>query len=151
MLFKLLTEQAMNRYDLKIHLHSKLDQLLEHLECLFLLGKINPDCRKHWCNELFGFCHNVMKLKHNGKYPSKEFLQDCLINTWEDSFFDTIQSSIDAINIKENTQIDADDIDTQALYTFMREYLDWLCTNLSEYGEVRLKDVHNEIDILLDK
>lgn len=140
-----LNEMADTKKEITESIHNKEWMISEHLiKCMLYPKSENIN---HWKVELYGFVHNVNKVKGTNKYPSYKQLYKWVLNRFEDSLLDRIDGYVSDITRKYGNV----EYNKQMLYDKIIEYFKWLLQNLSEKGYVTRQEVSDKIDILIKR
>lgn len=139
-------EFADGRADIKNKLRNSEEQRIQNLMMIYIWkDKITVT---HWTSELFGVCHNISKTKKN-KFPKYDFILQNIWRCWEDCYYDWFPGLIDITEWKEHRKVP--DFSKDDLYSFMKEYHEWLAERLSIKGFITFNDVKSIITKLLNK
>lgn len=143
-----LNEMAETKAEVARFIKSKTSIINEHiLKCLLIQDTTNN--LNHWCKEIRAFLPNVPILKTTKKYPDEKMIRECTIGYFGDSLLNIIDSLVNSINYEENTNIT--NYNKQALYDCIIKYYEWLAIILSKNGNVKLQEVNEEINLLVQE
>lgn len=143
-------EFADHKKDILTELRSLRKKYLDHLIKIFYWK--DTQYYAHWCREVYSFYSKISKTKETKKYPRADEIYAAIFGGYEDVFDDHLYNTVDFLNYDHDglPQIDLNDLHTDELHKFIRNYSIWLSDRLSKYGEVSHKDVRQEIDMLLN-
>ena len=146
LLFKIIKNNINNVKNIKFKLYNSNEKIRENLIVLFIWrDSINYN---YWLNELYESCHSIDKYKFSNKFLTyKEILQEIWLS-WEDCFYERINSDIIYLENKENRK--APEFSKNNLYDFIKTYCEWLAQKSSNRGYVTIDDVKIIINELLN-
>lgn len=142
----LLKEMSNDLSSIKIKLQNSEEQRLQNLTQIFLWR--NSTTVNHWCDELYATCHRITKAKNN-KYPKYSFILQNTWLCWEDTFYDFIDNLIYDVEKKEHKK--APNFSKENLYSFMKDYHEWLSEQFNKVGNINHSEVLAKIMFFLDK
>lgn len=131
----------------KFKLYNSNEQIKENLIMIFIWRETTTV--NHWCNELYAACHQVDKCKSNNKFPKYNIILQEIWLSWEDCFYERINSDIIYLENKENRK--APEFSKNNLYNFIKTYCEWLAQKLSNKGYVKTEEVQSTVNELLSK
>lgn len=131
----------------KFKLYNSNEQIKENLIMIFIWRETTTV--NHWCNELYAACHQVDKCKSNNKFPKYNVILQEIWLSWEDCFYERINSDIIYLENKENRK--APEFSKNNLYDFIKTYCEWLAQKLSNRGYVKTEEVQSTVNELLSK
>lgn len=131
----------------KFKLYNSNEQIKENLIMIFIWRETTTV--NHWCNELYAACHQVDKCKSNNKFPKYNVILQEIWSSWEDCFYERINSDIIYLENKENRK--APEFSKNNLYDFIKTYCEWLAQKLSDRGYVKTEEVQSTVNELLSK
>lgn len=131
----------------KFKLYNSNEQIKENLIMIFIWRETTTV--NHWCNELYAACHQVDKCKSNNKFPKYNIILQEIWLSWEDCFYERINSDIIYLENKENRK--APEFSKNNLYDFIKTYCEWLAQKLSDRGYVKTEEVQSTVNELLSK
>lgn len=141
-----IVEFAKNKRVIELNLMSKSDEIINHLLKYYYWH--DSEYAKHWCIEIHAGCSKVYKMKSNNKYPSPDFLYNCLYGDSEDIMDNIIELFWDMAKDEYPDYKVYEPVFTDKLKTFMREYFWWLSSRLSQNGSVKQSEVIQELSLL---
>lgn len=142
----MIKEMSSNIKNIKFKLYNSNEQIKENLIMIFIWRETTTI--NHWCNELYVVCHQVDKCKSNNKFPKYNVILQEIWLSWEDCFYERIDSDIIYLENKENKK--APEFSKNNLYNFIKTYCEWLAQKLSDRGYVTIDDVKIIINELLN-
>ena len=113
----------------------------------------NSKYRNHWEKEIYSILSDTYKWTKTNKYLDEQTIYHYVFGYAEDVFIDNFDYYIDKIETLEDTIIDTEEnnINSQDMLTFIKDYFKWLSKELSEHGKVLSNQVYNKINELLLK
>ena len=149
---RLLIELAQSLKDIARDLQSISRSFQEHLIKLYIWRDVE-ETANYWKREISNFITEIVRVKGSKKFPSKKFIYDKIFGEWEDVFIDYLPKRLENIlsNYSSMPQVDVKAIKANELLSFVKEYCNWLSTNLSRDGIISSAEARNKLDELLEK
>lgn len=132
--------QAVKRNQFMIELIHMSVPLMEHLIKYYCADETNPNLH-HWAIEIHAFLPKVQKLKNSNKLPPQAFLYEHLYLSSSDSILDWYKS----VCAEEHLALPSD---TKQMENFIQHYCYWLCSQLSQFGQINSHSVEIELQKL---
>ena len=125
--------------------------LLSHLICYYCWSDITTN-QHHWEKDIYSLYYQIPFIKGKNKYPTYKQLLDWGFRTTLESIDNQIDSYISYAEDDESLEIPKD-VDIVLLKQFMRNYILWLCSQLTESknGNVTLNEVRDTLRELYNK
>ena len=124
----------------KSDIASRLDdatlQIVKHITKLYLYR--DRECKNHWKKEIYNFLHVIPKIKGKNNYPAKTFIFKYTFGVNEKYMSRWIENVTDDYG--------AVDYDTNNVIAVIRDYFDFLSTELAVAGDVSKHSVYNKLD-----
>lgn len=143
----MLLEMAYPLKDIYRKIDDKIDIVNKHLILCFVFSKSSKETLEHWKAEVFNNMHRTWKIKGTNKLPTFNQLKTNCIDTWLDTFENSLPNEIESLSQIEN--LPTPNYNTRKLYECVKIYYEWLFTELSKQESINFTQISNKIDELI--
>lgn len=140
-------EMATSWKDIKVTLMSeKTREVILHLLKIYYWGDITTS-KSHWMKEVHTFLNSIHLLKSTKKYPETSKIFTAIWDAWGDTW-DAIEKTLNTEEkYKKLPRIKVDEVAIQ----YCKDYLMWVCNELSFSGTVSNSEVSGKLVELYKK
>lgn len=120
-----------------------------NIHLLYCLEWYNSNNYNHWKKEIASFIPELPKIKGTNKYPTEKQLKNWIINDTIEQVKEKINNIIEEAEYEENKSMEK--IDSFVAQNYLIEFWNGLANYLANGKAVRVRDVYNKVDELVQK